>query len=798
MLDYIREHQLNIMLFLIGVCATTSVFAFSATALGKKRRMALFLMEVYSTIILFADRLAYIYRGDESSLGYWMVRITNFTVFLMILLMIHAFNLYLSDLIKTDCGKRRVPLSIILVEALVALGVVLLIISQFNGLYYYFDEHNQYQRAPLYVISYIVPIISTILQIISIIVNCRSLNPKAFIFLLLFPALSIIASLIQLKVYGISITNMSMVSVSILVFIFAIGETQQKVDRANRIELNYLKEEQKALHRLFRQTVTALVNAIDSKDQYTHGHSSRVAEYSRRIAELDGMSREECDKVYFSALLHDVGKIGIPDEIINKNGKLTDEEYEIIKQHPVIGEAILSSITEYPYLSIAAHHHHERYDGRGYPDKLKGEDIPKYARIVAVADAYDAMTSMRSYRDAIPQQKVREEIIKCSGTQFDPVYARYMQHLIDVDTEYEMREKEEVKELGGKNELRCDKYRDTISEGILITAKTVKMKFKCSPLGNNKEEMGFPAFVLFDSLDGRLYTEESLKKDLNYFEYGEVRFDGTTEVSGARLIKTDVDEKSGHNKHTGILNKNTVEYIVEAVRFKDHASIKVTDSDKTITNIIALPDNTRYLYLGLTGEKCMISGVSIEQTEDIADEKTIPRIAEEISFIKGEPEGDIPNIQVDGYRTESSKGISITDGMNIKFHTKSLPTARLVWHCPFIIIYSSDDKEIQGKNYHEYALIRLDGENWDNEDESENELIIAKNDDFKGWDEWKSLNKSGMDVEISFSREGNVITTVTENAGIQIKNVTTLSSDKKDIYVALSGDQCALTNIKIQ
>ena len=107
-----------------------------------------------------------------------------------------------------------------------------------------------------------------------------------------------------------------------------------------------------------------------------------------------------------------MGKIGIPLNIINKEGKLTDEEYEIIKKHPVIGEEILSGISEYPYLSIAAHYHHERYNGRGYPRGLKGEDIPEIARIVAVADVYDAMTSKRSYRESIPQSKVREEIIK--------------------------------------------------------------------------------------------------------------------------------------------------------------------------------------------------------------------------------------------------------------------------------------------------------------------------------------------------------------------------------------------------
>ena len=153
--------------------------------------------------------------------------------------------------------------------------------------------------------------------------------------------------------------------------------------------------------------------------------------------------------------MHDVGKIGIPNDIINKNGKLTDEEYNQIKMHPVIGKQILSSIKQSPYLSIGANYHHERYDGHGYPEGLKGDDIPEIARIIAVADAYDAMTSKRSYREPIPQETVREEIVKGSEYQFDPNFARLMLHLIDLDTQYTMKEKSQVQELDGQDELIC-------------------------------------------------------------------------------------------------------------------------------------------------------------------------------------------------------------------------------------------------------------------------------------------------------------------------------------------------------
>ena len=138
--------------------------------------------------------------------------------------------------------------------------------------------------------------------------------------------------------------------------------------------------------------------------------------------------------------MHDVGKIGIPDAIINKNGKLTDEEFAKIKRHPTVGREILSKISIDHELAIGASFHHERYDGKGYPFGLKGEEIPEMARIIAVADAYDAMASKRSYRDALPQQDIRIQFEKGLGTQFDPEFGQIMIELIDEDTEYQMRE----------------------------------------------------------------------------------------------------------------------------------------------------------------------------------------------------------------------------------------------------------------------------------------------------------------------------------------------------------------------
>ena len=195
------------------------------------------------------------------------------------------------------------------------------------------------------------------------------------------------------------------------------------------------------LEKISRQIATTLSGAIDAKDTYTNGHSTRVAEYSREISRRAGFSEEVQDEIYMMGLLHNVGKIGIPDAIINKPAKLTDEEYSIIQKHPVTGAKILKNITEFPKLSTGARWHHERYDGKGYPDGIAGEEIPTEARIIAVADAYDAMSSRRSYRDVLPQAKVREEVEKGKGTQFDPVFAEIMLSMIDEDRDYQMREK---------------------------------------------------------------------------------------------------------------------------------------------------------------------------------------------------------------------------------------------------------------------------------------------------------------------------------------------------------------------
>lgn len=256
-----------------------------------------------------------------------------------------------------------------------------------------------------------------------------------------------ITGLIQIAMYFIKTQTYegNAISIGILVsLIVVIYSTIKDIQKVSK-EKDFLKEKVTAkdlkIEKLTYQSLETLASTIDAKDKYTNGHSNRVANYSREIARRMGKDEAEIIAIYFMGLLHDIGKIGIRDDIINKTSRLTDEEFMVIKNHPTIGYNILKNMTEIPNIEYGARWHHERYDGKGYPDGLKGEQIPDYARIICVADAYDAMTSTRSYRAVMPQEKVRNEIKNCKGKQFDPIIAQIMIEMIDEDINYTMKEK---------------------------------------------------------------------------------------------------------------------------------------------------------------------------------------------------------------------------------------------------------------------------------------------------------------------------------------------------------------------
>lgn len=184
-----------------------------------------------------------------------------------------------------------------------------------------------------------------------------------------------------------------------------------------------LKDTYKQLERAYMESIQTLRYTVEAKDSYTRGHSDRVSEFSVLIGKHLGLSDSDLKTLQIGGLFHDIGKIGVPDSILLKDGKLTDDEYSEIKNHPSIGAHILSTATIFKDIIPIVKHHHEKYDGFGYPSKLNGENIPYFARITAVADTFDAMTSKRTYRDALPLDVVISEIERCKGTQFDPKIA---------------------------------------------------------------------------------------------------------------------------------------------------------------------------------------------------------------------------------------------------------------------------------------------------------------------------------------------------------------------------------------
>lgn len=190
---------------------------------------------------------------------------------------------------------------------------------------------------------------------------------------------------------------------------------------------------------LTREIVETLCSAIDAKDHYTRGHSARVGKYAKEIARRLGKNGADQEEIYYMGLLHDIGKIAVAGRIIRKENKLDDDEIAKIKLHTIEGFNILKRITVLPSLAVGARWHHEHYDGTGYPDKLKGTNIPESVRIIAVADVYDAMTSKRSYSEIRPQAEVRAEFERQKGKQFDPIIADIMIQMIDEDKDYKMR-----------------------------------------------------------------------------------------------------------------------------------------------------------------------------------------------------------------------------------------------------------------------------------------------------------------------------------------------------------------------
>ena len=312
---------------------------------------------------------------------------------------------------------------------------ILLFVNNFTGIFFYFNEEFAYSHGPAYLFVNTLAIVYTIESAIIFVIKRKEFNFRQMLSTILFYCLFFGSFLVQLFVFPDILLSDFGVAIGSFIVFFSIETPDYVKLMATLQELNDLKAsleiqvkdrtnelatEKESYEKLTLETLSSLARVIDAKDHYTVGHSFRVAAYAKGMANELGFSKEQAEQIYFAGLIHDVGKIGISETILTKPGKLDPKEFEIIKSHPTLGGDILNGIYEFPIFASVARHHHERYDGTGYPDKLKGDDIPFEARVVAICDSFDAMTSDRSYRKALGDETAIKELIEGKGTQFDP------------------------------------------------------------------------------------------------------------------------------------------------------------------------------------------------------------------------------------------------------------------------------------------------------------------------------------------------------------------------------------------
>ena len=247
------------------------------------------------------------------------------------------------------------------------------------------------------------------------------------VFAMLCVLIESLSTYFVVSISGIFI-GIGMTILLVLNLIKTIHDIQAMESSRQKIEMDERRNQMEAISLQMMQTLST---TIEAKDEYTRGHSHRVAEYAVLIAEELGWDKKEIRNLRNAAHLYDIGRIGIPDSILNKPTRLTEEEYAVIKEHTIIGAEILKNITLIDHVKEVARSHHERYDGKGYPDGLKGEEIPLYARIIAIADSYDAMKSRKIYRNPLADEMIYNEILQSRGKQFDPDIADVFLKLLD-------------------------------------------------------------------------------------------------------------------------------------------------------------------------------------------------------------------------------------------------------------------------------------------------------------------------------------------------------------------------------
>ncbi len=423
----ILQISLEVWGIFIALFSQWTFARFLKTGTLAKSDKFLFIAVSFAIAEILLDIVAKLVRGYPGDAGYVAVRLANFSYFLAVYCLLWAFVKYVQAHFSGVAAQRNRGYFLVS-KILIALVISLLVINIFTGWFYNFDAQNLYYRATYYPPLQVIPLTVLVLVMVVLVRERRQLKRRHLLALLSFITLPAVSVLLSIPFYGFSFLEISFV-VSLLII--------QEERRLSLIDHNSRLEE---LNRSSGDMVYTLAYVIDARDHYTNGHSTRVAKYSKEIARRMGLSEEQQLEIECSSLLHDIGKVHVPDAILHKPGKLTDEESEKVREHTVIGAEILARLSSKYNLVDGARYHHERYDGTGYPEGLVGEQIPLVARIIAVADADDAMTSERMYHQPKSQEEARLEIIEGLGKQFDPQAGKTMLQMIDEDTEFLLRE----------------------------------------------------------------------------------------------------------------------------------------------------------------------------------------------------------------------------------------------------------------------------------------------------------------------------------------------------------------------
>lgn len=751
MFTFIQRHQLNIMLALCAICASMTIMLFITKFLSKKRKWILIGMEIIAVLLLYFDRATYIYAGNTSSTGYIMVRLANFIVFFMTSGIVLCFNFYLIDLLRKEGNLSSIPRRLILTGIASGIGMLLAIISAFSNLYYYFDANNIYHRGHGFILCYVIPVLCPIIQFTTIIKHKKSFSKFINIAIYIYVFFPILMGITQIFAYGISIVNMAMALVSISLYFFTYIDINYKVEKAHNIEIQGFKDEQKNNRKLFAHAAAAFANLTEKNKKGMNGLSERTAKFAKAIAKKVGKSKEECEKIYYAAYLCDVGP------------------------------QALSYITEYPFLKETALYIGERYDGKGNKQALKGDALPEYSRLVTVARDYENMINDAT----LSKFFVREEFIREAGFKYDPVFAKAAYQLLDLGTNNGVFDKMTKKT---EREILCTTYREHVATGIGISQNVTNITFDCETIDKDKI-FSSPSIILFDSSDGQVYETQKTIDAHKYLEYGEVWFDSHIISTSAKNMEIrNVTEANGDADSS---------YKITTSRFADHLLIKMQSSKKIFELIVALPSESKAAYIGITGENVHITNIKIEKTAQTVSQNDIPRITDKINYID-RIESDIPNVQIVKPLATFTEPIEVKERMKLYFHAQSLPDANLIWHCPYILLYYSEDKKVYGKNYREYAMIKLDGEENGSPEFATNDFIMRKTENFKSWNVWEEQNKAGFECHIEFFKNGNEVTLKTQNRGIYIQNTTRINDGNKEVFVVLTGDQVAITDIRVR